>query len=515
MDAPQEVELKLDCDLATLAAVRSHPRLKTARRKPLARLSSIYFDTPDQTLRKEGMTLRLRSGRGRPIQTVKAEGDGLFARPEWERRVVGPGLDFAALAQTPVAVLLGGETDIRPVFVVAVGRRVFLVNEGASEIEVALDEGRVSLDGETGPGEPISEIELELKSGNAADLFALAREFSETAPLRLGVRTKAERGYALLDDGGTANQGWVNAGPIVLDERMSAAEAFRSIAHSCLRQLRLNEALAETGSVEALHQLRVGIRRLRSAVSLFGDLVEDAEGQSLFDALKRGAEPLGRSRNLDVLTTETLAAERTRRPELTGLLNLEKQFEAERASAKAEAGKALARDDWRRRILDVVAWVNAGPWLSPSDPAQAERLAMPVRDFAAATLERRFGQVRKRGKKLDEVDDERRHRLRIAAKKLRYGTEFFGSLFADGKRAQRHADFLKALKKMQNRLGDLNDLANARVMLEVAASSGKAGRSAAFAAGVAVADFEARTGELIARAAKAYQTLTDARRFWR
>lgn len=513
MHTPQEVELKLDCDLEGLATIRNHPRLKAARRKPLVNMTSVYFDTPGRDLQKAGLTLRLRTGRGRPIQTTKAEGDGLLSRPEWERRVAGPGLDLAALAETPVGALVGDVAEVAPLFTVKVGRRVFLVEENGAQIEVALDEGRVF--GEGGPSEAICEVELELKSGPAASLFALAREFSAAAPLRLGVRTKAERGYALSGPAGSA-AGVVHAAPVALHERMTAAEAFRAIAHACLRQLRLNEPLAAEGrSVEALHQLRVAIRRLRSAVSLFGDLVEDGEGQAIFDALKQRTEPLGRSRNLDVLMTETMPAERERRPDLAGLLNLEKQLEGERAEAKTEAGAALHAEDWRGLVLDIVAWINAGPWLAPQDDARAARLAMPVRDFAAEALERRFGQVRKRGRKLAKVDDETRHRLRIAAKKLRYGTEFFGCLHADGKGAARVAAFHKALKKMQNRLGELNDIATARAVIEAAANDPGAPRSSSFAAGMTVADLESRKDELLDRAAKAYDGLMDAKPFWR
>lgn len=511
MDTPREIELKLVCAPADFKSLMAHPRLAGGVSRRAVNLKSVYFDAPDRRLEQAGLTLRVRTSRGRYVQTVKAVGDGLFDRPEWERKVAGPGPDPLAIAETPAGELLGPEPEVAPVFAVEVRRKIFLVEEGGSTIEVAFDEGRIA--GPDARTDTISEVELELKSGAARDLFVLARELADAVPLKVGVLSKAERGYALLSE---AKNGPVKAAAVKLDRSMSAADAFRAIAHACIKQAMLNEAPLSGGSApEALHQLRVGVRRLRSAVSLFGDLVQDAEGAALNAELKRVVEPFGAARNLDVFLAETLPAERERRPDEAGLLNLEKQFEAKRPASHAVVRETLESEAWRRLVLDLVAWINAGPWLSPADETARARLDQPARDFAAAALDHRLKQVKKRGRNLSKLEPEARHKVRIAAKKLRYGAEFFGSLFPSEKKAERRLVFVKALKRMQSRLGKLNDADAGQKLLSAAAETELDGASSLFAAGMASADLEVGHEALIEAAAAAHAELIKARPFWR
>lgn len=102
MTEPREIELKLECEPSDLARLRAHPLLQEAAEQGEADLTSIYFDTAEQRLREAGLGLRLRKIGDRYVQTLKAEGDGLFSRPEWEQEVSDPRPDFAALTDTPV-----------------------------------------------------------------------------------------------------------------------------------------------------------------------------------------------------------------------------------------------------------------------------------------------------------------------------------------------------------------------------------------------------------------------------
>ncbi|MFE1599981.1 CYTH and CHAD domain-containing protein [Methylobacterium sp. ID0610] len=511
MTAPRETELKLEFETSDLATLSGHPLLGAAGEE--ARLTSVYFDTEDRRLSEAGFTLRVRSDGTRHVQTVKGAGTGagLFDRPEWEWVIDGAEPDLGPLGETPVADLLGRKVSLKPLFSAAVERSVRAVERGGSQIEIALDRGRITaIDGAPDRIAPISEIEFELKGGTATDLFALARDLGTSVPLRLGVMTKAERGFALLS--GRLDRS-SKAEPVRLDPAMSAGEAFQAIAQSCLRHMRRNEeALLAHRHAEALHQLRVALRRLRSAFSLFGDLVDDARSPGLRADIKRLSEPFGLARNLDVFLASTLPAERERRPDEAGLLNLEKHLEGERMRAYEAVVTTLNSAEWRLLLIDLVAWLDAGPWLAPGAPRAARRDG-PARAFATDELERRRRKVKKRGRNLGELDPHARHEVRIAAKKLRYGAEFFGSLYPKPKAVKRHKTFVGALSDLQDCLGDLNDIATAHTLTETLTRG--APDSTVFAAGLTAADTEERAAKLLSAAAKAHATLIDVRPFWR
>ncbi|MDR4307014.1 CHAD domain-containing protein [Chelatococcus sambhunathii] len=510
MAAPTEIELKLECDPAALEGLRAHPRLVDSKRRPLAKLRTVYFDAADLRLRQAGVTLRVRTFRSRHTQTVKAVGDGLLERPEWEGRVLGPEPDIGLLGETPVPALLADGAAVAPLFTVDVHRRTFLVTEGASEIEVALDAGRIFLD--DGRTAPISELELELKSGDLADVFSLAAALGETADLRLGVRSKSERGFRLLDG---AQDTPCHAEKISLSKEASTADAFRAVVNDCLRQIRLNEAILLRGpDAEALHQLRVGVRRLRSAFSLFGRVVKTPAGLALFAELKSLSEPFGQGRNLDVFLAETLPQERERRPEEPGFAGVERQIAMERDEAHQAVASRLRSAEWRKLVLAILAWVHAGDWLAPQDAKIERALRGPARKFAGKALDKRLRQA-KQGHDLARLSVEERHKIRIAAKKLRYGAEFFGSLYTSEKKSARLKKFVKALKRLQGKLGSLNDIAAASELMSDAAANRLEDRSSLFAAGLTAGGLQAGSSDLLAEAREAYDKLIDLRPFWR
>ncbi|MDP4006624.1 CYTH and CHAD domain-containing protein [Methylobacterium sp. NEAU K] len=512
MSEPREIELKLKCEPSDLATLQAHPLLQEASEQRETDLTSIYFDTAEQRLREAGLELRIRQSGERFIQTLKAEGDGLFNRPEWEQEVSGPEPDLAALVDTPLRKVLRRKDQLQPLFTTIVRRRTYLVEQGSSRIEVALDSGQITAPSAGDRATTVCEVELELKEGSSDDVFVLADAVAALVPLHLGVRSKAERGYSLVSGDLDRVR---KAEPVPLRVDMSAAEAFQSIAHACLRHMRLNEDILLKGrDVEALHQVRVAIRRLRSAFSLFGDLVEDGPGTRIKAELKRLTQPLGQARNLDVFLATTLPVERQRHPDEAGLLNLETQLEDHRTKAYEAVERLLRSPEWRTLLLDLVAWINSGPWLRADDRDGAGSPKQPAREFSARELDRRRRQVKKRGRHLDELGPEDRHKVRIAAKKLRYGVEFFARLYPNQKAMKRHAAFTKVISRLQDHLGALNDIATGHEVVRQVASE-HAGASALFAAGMTVADLEARTHELLTAAAEAHKELVDTKPFWR
>lgn len=499
MTSGREIELKLDLEPDDASKLRRLPLLDGIEGRTV-RQSSTYFDTPDQAIRSAGFSLRVRQVGQHFVQTVKQGGEGaagLFDRPEWEAPVDGNAPDLDAAAATPLGGTLTKKVRKRlaPVAAVNVDRTIWLLPRDGGAIEVTLDTGRIEEGG--GGGVPIAELELELKDGAAAGLFAVARKIGDTVPVRLGVLTKAERGYALLDG---ALERAAKAEPIQLAPEMNAAEGFAAIASSCLRQFRLNEALVErTADPAALHQARVAMRRLRSAFSLFRPLIADTEFAALREEVRWFTDQLGDARNLDVLLKRIGGRAKA--------TDLREALTAERDAAYVRVRGALAAARLRRLMLDLVAWIETGAWRA-QDAAD-----VPLRTFAAVQLRKRWRKVKKGGKQLRELDAEPLHRLRIEVKKLRYAAEFLASLQTDAERVARQTAFTDALEDMQEGLGELNDEATGQALLEQLLA-GRPNAEEMIATAGSIRNRKAAT-DPIEDAAAAYERLIEAGRYWK
>jgi inorganic triphosphatase YgiF len=294
-DQDREIELKLELEPGSADRLRAALGAPPAR---VERLLSIYFDTPEGALRKAGFSLRVRRAGERFIQTVKQDAGevaGLFDRPEWEWDVPGAEPDLELAARTPLGETLGKKVrrKLRPLVRSEMCRTTWLLDRDGSALEVTLDEGEV---GGGAAAQTIAELEIELKRGAAPALLGFAIDLAGDLPLRLGVLTKAERGWALAD--GSLRRP-LKATRVKLDADMSAAEGFAAIAAACLRQFRWNEELVvETCDPTALHQARVAMRRLRSAFSLFRPVIVDEDFPQLARRCAGSPTSLGDARNL-------------------------------------------------------------------------------------------------------------------------------------------------------------------------------------------------------------------------
>ena len=307
--APLEVELKLEVMPKSLDRLRRHPAFagQTGNASATQKLVSVYYDTPDLLLHRKGLSLRLRmNGKGQKrIQTIKANQGGtagLFERSEWERKVDGNRPDLSEVRGTALKPLLsaGIAARLKPVFETRIERTVVRRRDDGSNIELTLDNGVI----DTGDRSvPLTELELELKSGAPAKLFELAKKLGGAVPLRLSAMSKAARGYALLD---ATTEGPVKAKPLTIPQGTTSAAAFRLIGRSCLHQLVANEPLMCAGNPEALHQMRIGLRRLRAAVSVFSEIVADDDIAAIKRELNWVGTLLGKARDIDVLIGEAV-----------------------------------------------------------------------------------------------------------------------------------------------------------------------------------------------------------------
>jgi inorganic triphosphatase YgiF len=434
-----EIELKLECEPgATRRLLADPPWLKVSDRRSERQLS-VYYDTPDSRLRKNGYVLRVRSIGERFVQTLKSfdSGAGFFNRSEWECEIGGPEPDLEWLANTPVGMLQIGRVD--PVMRSDVDRTIYRVDQAGNELELDIDQGLIC----AGKREiPVSEIEVELISGESRAAVELAQRVAAQIPVRLSVMSKAERGFALAD--GKLSQP-TKAEPVDVRRGMCVAEGFEIIVSGCLRHFRLNEPLViETRDAEALHQVRVAMRRLRSALSLFRPVVADREFRRVLEELRWFAAELGDARNLDVHLGRDLFVD-------------QRQFvQARREQAYDLAIAAMESRRFRQLMLDLVGWTSVGKWRRKRKASKA------LRPF----MNRRIGQLWSKvcaSERVSTLDDQARHRLRILMKKLRYALEFGSALHK--RRPRRKKRIMKSVRELQGALGDLHDLVVCRSLV--------------------------------------------------
>lgn len=434
----QEVELKLLMRPQDRALIETMPFLRDALNEARhATLRAVYFDTKDHALSKQRITLRIRSSDGRRVETLKRDAASGTERGEWEKETTRDVPDLALFQDAPFADLIeaeGLDGRLGPVFEALVERASFDFFENGTLIEGALDAGHIEAGGRR---LVLSELELELKEGDRRTLYDVARRLFATAPLRLGLISKAERGYRLAE--GTWGVS-VKASKPRLAKGLSCAEAFQTIAFACLHDFMLNEAALETADeIEAVHQARVAVRRLRAAMTLFRPMLADRAFEGLREDLKWHAGLLGEARDLDVFQ-ETW-------PRLAG------RVEEKRCAAHRAFSDALATKRSRVFFVDLVAWLDGGEWQDQfGDIARAG-----VADFVTLRLSKRRKRLVVRGRDLDELDPATRHKIRIDAKKLRYMAEFFTGVRGVARQPKLYKDFIKALADLQEALGAMHD----------------------------------------------------------
>ena len=468
-----EIELKLLLAPQDAPRLRAHPLLAQSAQGPLVlQMHDIYVDTPDLQLCRHQAGLRVRQVDGRWVQTLKAGGTvsgGLHSRHEWEGEVPGPQPDLAALdaaigRKQPIRALLRQDAirdALRPVFTTRIERTVWqLRTPQGDQIECVLDQGVIESGADGADGAirsvAVSEIELELKQGQAASLFDVALALLQEVPLQLGHMSKAERGYRLAAPQPVRA---VKAQPLALDAAMSVEQAFLAIAGNCLEQVSGNQdGVAGGADVESVHQMRVGLRRLRSALGMFKSLL------ALPDALKSELDwlggALGEARDWDVLAGNTLA-------QLDGEAQADAAALAQAAHAQArlkhvQAAQAVTSARCTACMLGLQRWLQARAWRDSCSVRQVRRLDAPVSPFAHATVRKDQRRLMKRGKRLLHASPQQRHQVRIAAKKTRYATEFFASLFA----ARAVQPYVGRLSALQDELGWLNDVQVADRLLQ-------------------------------------------------
>lgn len=455
----QEIELKLAVAPADMDRLRKLPCLSATIAKPSAKLlDSIYFDTDDHRLAANGLSLRVRRVGRKLVQTLKsapAPGAGALVRGEWEAEVSQPRPDLSVLPDPAVLESLGelSAAVLEPVFETRIRRQVRRLSPAEGiVVEVALDQGEIVAPG--GLSLPVHEVELELVEGtDTGVLYALARAIHAEVPVRLEMATKSARGYALATGTEPAS---VKASRLTLAPDATVEEALSAIVRHCLGHLMANEAVTRLGQdPEGVHQMRVALRRLRSALQIFRPFIPAEQMDDIAPRVKALADALGPAREWDVFLDELLPPVAGALPDHAGLEALAAAARAARDRGYAQVRAALADPGHTALLLDLAAWVDARGWRNQPVSEQSTLLLAPVIDMAGTLLGKRHRKARKRGRGFARQAAAARHELRIALKKLRYATDFFRSLY-EGKALRR---FLDELSNLQDHLGHLQDVA--------------------------------------------------------
>lgn len=449
-----ETELKLRIAAGHLPLLRRHPFLRalSVARPRTVKLYSVYYDTAGLTLHRHALALRLRRSGTRWVQTLKGGGQasaGLHQRNEWETPVTTERLDLEALAAVGGVLPHAVHNQLQPVFVTDFSRTIRLVDFEGARIELGLDSGEIRA------GQsviPISELELELKSGTPLQLFRLALALLDIVPLHVEHTSKAECGYRLFSTGNPVPS---RGSFPVLHKTQNPAGAVHDMIGACLAQVQANVpgALLERDE-EYLHQVRVGLRRLRVVLAIARRVYDDAGAEVLREQVGHLCADLGRAREWDVFVTQTLAPLCARMPEHAGLRGVLRASERRRKKLYAETVHGLASTDFQRLLLRIGAWLYSGHW---------PESVIPLKRFARHILDKQHDRVIAQGVALKE-NPAQLHALRIACKKMRYSAEMFGSLFANAGSSA----YLAGLAAVQDALGALNDIAVAeRLLLEL------------------------------------------------
>jgi triphosphatase len=501
MPDPVEIELKFQVPPAARERVR---RAVATASAAVTRLQAIYADTPDDRLAGAAMALRLRKEGRVWVQTLKGRGDGLMQRLEDEHRLaaqrgeptIDPALHADSAAGQKLQALLADGAELLPVYRTDVRRTHRQVRSGGALIEIAFDEGHISAGKQR---VAVCELEFELLSGPPQALIALAARWVGRHGLWLDVRTKSERGHRLAR--GLATVPAVRATAVPLEKGATTGAAFGTFVHAALAQILPNAAELASGSGQAehLHQLRVGLRRLRSALRLFAAWSPDAEAtQALEQSLRAPFNRLGAARDQDALAASLLPAlAAAGGPPLPAL-----------AAAGEDPAVVLHEPAFTLALLQALQMATvsaqAAAPAAAFEPVPTAEPAPKLRPAARRALQRSWRKAMAGAGVFASAEVEDQHRTRKRLKRFRYGAEFVVTLFP-GKATTRT---LAALRQALDALGAYNDalVAEARFAAQVETDP-----RAWFALGWLASQRE----RLLKDAARSLRRLDRTPRFWR
>jgi CHAD domain-containing protein len=408
---------------------------------PDLHLRATYYDTADLRLARHGVTLRFRTGdEGGPTWTLKlpvASSGTTLERNELD--MPGPPREPPDQARTLVTAFARRERLVAVATLRTRRRRVRLLRDAEPVAELADDEVSV-VEGRRIVSR-FRELEIEALT-DSLDLTPLADQLhragaTDAEPIPKVVRALGSRATAPAD---------ITPAPVPADPTM--ADALVVAIASALARLVHNDPHARLGDEEAIHQVRVALRRLRSDLRTLGDAVDPAWRARIEPQLRSVAGALGEARDLDVLIGHLRKDASSAGMSLAPLF---RALDARRARAHEQVRATLEADDYPG-LLDALVDAIASPPVGPAAGAAAGEALPAVVASAWRRLEQRADDLE------PDTADEQFHRARIAAKRARYATELAASVLPD-KRTAAASELAAKLADLQDALGAVQDAA--------------------------------------------------------
>jgi triphosphatase len=488
------MELTLRLSQSDVAKLYRLPLVKAARggRTRSQAVRIVWHDSLDRALAARGLALAEHRGtwrleRHRPERTEPWP-------PATDHRVIEEATEPASLHHSlpetliPIAAFEGRRTVVP------------LTVDGEAVTLTVLDGVLRAVAAER----PATRLMLE---GPSPKVRTLALAVAETLPLSVPRQSLAAEALSLAD--GTRPVPRRQGAPELSPDEISVTAAFAHIiGHLTDVLLHLAPLAADPATgVEPVHQIRVAVRRARSAFSLFPPVSGDPSGPIAAEGLKQLSQILGPARDWDVFMTETTPPVEAVLPDHASLHAWLRAGERRRRAARAALAAYLTGAEFRLLTLELCCLAASEPVMTR--PFAAETVvveAVPPRlpDFAATVLRARWRKLAHVGKRLEDLDNPGLHNLRLKAKRLRYAAEFFAPLFAEKPGAR----FIRRLAALQERLGVFNDTAAAEVL------SRELGGNPGFAAGLVLGFTAARGAGIRPKIVRAWARFRRVDPFW-
>lgn len=432
--------IRLSLDPTDISALLQNPLLASQPKRQ--RIHLTHFDTPDKTL--AGLALSVQEKRilrKTTLSVAQTTGD----LHVWSAPTTPGTFDFATLIDAPdIAEQLAQIADsLIPVYVIETRQRQWVVQIRSAQVKVTLEEGQISTgDGTSLRTQGFCEIELQLQQGQPAALYGVARLLSRLLRLHPISDDLTQRALSFVA-AEVARPAKANRVKVDADE--SVIGVFKQLAWLCLKQLQANEGgIFGVSNVEFIHQARVSLRRLRTALRLFSTELPPGFSEKWGLAWRDVGEQLGNARNWDVFYTEILPDMEVDLGNSADVSNLKEFAQTQRKMAHSQAQTWISG---RHYSLTMIAFCEALLAL-PNNKATR------ITDFADKALKKRYKRFCRGAEVAHTLNSEERHEVRIDLKKLRYTIDFFESLYP----RKQLQPFLKGLAETQELLGHMNDL---------------------------------------------------------
>jgi len=499
-----EIEFKFGIPGDSLPAVRGALRALGARSSAI---ESHYWDSADRRLAKAGLSLRLRKSGGRWEQTLKAAGASPLERLEetvsrpgrWDPGGPAPelwmfaGAEAGRLADVALARRHKHVAPLERVHSSVIGRRAARIDVGGADIEIALDQGTIVAGDRS---LPVCEFEAELKGGDLAGLIAFAHASIDAHGMWLSTIAKSQRGERLASSTDEAIA--AKARPARMRSSASGEEIFRAVVRSCLEHVLANASLLAEGETDddVVHQLRVGIRRIRTAWRELGEwrgaLTERWEAPAA-DVFRQ----LG-----DYRDRKTVAASMQRQLAAAG--SPEPVLQSAGATHSDLASLVRARP-FQHALVDLLAFVSdADGEGRVDDSAPGRPREKRPEGTIGKHLDKLHARLKRDARRFEQLADPGRHAVRRRLKRLRYLTELVAPLYRGG----RVGRFLGDLEPAQDELGHYMDLVVAARLAGDVIAAGEA------RAWFNVGWLKAQLPRAVERCSKALERVADATPYW-